>query len=94
MEMTQTQHIINAVLRAQNEEMIVVKSGAPESKNYIVVHDNKGYEVFVHGRHITRCTCPHNTYRSVVCKHMVKVALEERLEIAGFDLNVPQLEIV
>ena len=79
--MTNTQHFINAVKRANEENMTIIKNGAKDSQSYIVINDDKGYNVSVQEGKVTGCSCPHHSFRGVICKHMVKVSLERNLDI-------------
>lgn len=81
---TNVEHMINAIVRADNETMAIAKNGDPNQKGYIIIHDGTGYLVNTnYNNEITNCTCPHNTFRHVICKHMIKVALKHGLSIAG-----------
>jgi hypothetical protein len=88
MTMTNLQHLQNAIERATNEEMVVVQNGEPGSTGFIVVNGGKGYNVSVHENMVTRCSCPHNTFRNVICKHMVKVSMTQELNISGLSTNL------
>lgn len=80
---TNVEHIINATIRAEREDMTILKNGDPNTKGYIVVHNGVGYVVKtdINGE-VAGCTCPHHTYRNVICKHMIKVALKNGLSVA------------
>jgi uncharacterized Zn finger protein len=86
--MTNLQHLQNAIQRANTEEMMVLKNGAPDNNGFIVVNGEKGYNIEVHENMVTRCSCPHNVFRGVICKHMVKVSLEKELNISGLTTNL------
>lgn len=81
MAMTNTQHFMNAIERAQNEEMTIIKNGAPNSEDFIVINGDKGYNVEVENNQVIKCNCPHNHFRNVICKHMVKVSLTKHINI-------------
>jgi predicted amino acid dehydrogenase len=80
--MTNTQHFINAFQRAQTEDIQIFANGAPGSQGFIAINNDKGYNVEVVNNEIVRCNCPHNTYRGVICKHMVKASLAKGINIA------------
>lgn len=80
---TNVEHVINAIIRADQEEMVIVKNGDPNIKGYIVIHGNTGYMVkTTENGEISHCTCAHHTFRNVICKHMIKVALAHGLSVA------------
>jgi len=80
---TNVEHMVNAVVRAGQEEMTIVKNGDPNIEGYIVVHGNTGYVVKTNkASEISHCTCAHHTFRNVICKHMIKVALAHGLSVA------------
>lgn len=81
---TNIQHLVNAVLRANNENMEVFNNGDVTNKGYIVVNNGTGYAVSIdENNEITSCTCPHHKFRNVVCKHMITVGLQKGLSLAG-----------
>jgi hypothetical protein len=80
---TNVEHMINAAIRAGKEEMTVLKNGDPNTNGFIVVHNDIGYVVRTdRNGEVASCTCPHHTFRNVICKHMIKVALENGLSVA------------
>jgi hypothetical protein len=77
--MTNTQHFINAVVRAQSEDLIVIKG----AHGFIVINQEGdiGYNIIVEDNEIVACDCPHATFRQIVCKHMVKSSLVKNINI-------------
>lgn len=95
--MTNTQHFINAIQRAQNEEMVIIKNGAPNSEDYIVINQegSAGYNITIKDNQIIECSCPQNHHRKVICKHMVKVSLEKHINIQQLSTSQePQLQVI
>lgn len=80
--MTNTRHFINAIQRAQTEDIQIFPNGTPGNKGFIAINNGKGYNIEVVDNEIIRCSCPHNVYRGVICKHMVKASLEKGINIA------------
>jgi hypothetical protein len=80
---TNTQHFINAIVRASNETMTVINNGDPNTKGFIVIHNGAGYIVPINDKgEITGCTCHHHFYRNAICKHMIKVAMQKGLSLS------------
>lgn len=81
-KVTPIEHLYNAVARAKEEHMTVVKAGQAECENYIVVNGDLAYNVTVKGNKVVGCDCPHHQFRKVpCCKHMAKVSMVKDIEI-------------
>jgi hypothetical protein len=80
-KVTPIEHLYNAVARAKQEPMTVIKAGQAECENYIVVNGELAYNVTVKGGKVVGCDCPHHQFRKVPCKHMAKVSLIREMEM-------------
>jgi hypothetical protein len=76
--------LLNSVERAKNEKMDVFPHGGKRG-GYVVVSNGKAYDVYVDDGYIQGCTCPDHENRHKICKHMIKVALEQNVNINGLE---------
>ena len=75
----ETQRLTDASIeKALTEEIEVQLFDGPRAA-VVLNHSSdepSRYEVPYDGGIVSSCTCPHYTYRDVICKHMVAVAIE------------------
>lgn len=87
-QLTQLEMLINSIKTFESENFKVINSGKGGNE-FIVINNEEdfGYLVTTEDTKVTNCNCPNRHYRtssngkSVICKHMIKVALEKGLDI-------------
>lgn len=80
--MTKLQMMVNLIKTMEEEDLIVINSGKG-GIDFIVINNEQdfGYVINTQDNKVTKCNCSHHLHRDVICKHMLKVALEKNLEI-------------
>ena len=91
MSKTNLQSFKDSLKKACEEDMKVIKSGVeeePEFQAYIVLNKDNAYIVKVdEEENVVYCNCPNSYWKGryhnspIICKHMMKVALEHNLNI-------------
>lgn len=85
--MTNLEHLLNSIKRAELDKIQVYKNCGVNNEDYTVISDKKAYQIKVRDEVIVACDCPHCTYRKVICKHMIRVSLDYNLNIANLSMR-------
>lgn len=79
---TKLEYLLDAIKLCEKENFKIINSG--KGGNQFIVINNEGdygYLVTVENNLVKNCNCPHHQYRQAICKHMVKVAIDKKLEL-------------
>lgn len=85
--MEKPQHFYNSIQRASTQEFYTEKL----NDDIYLVYSLKSdviYDVKVYEGKLVSCSCPHSTFRSVICKHISKCSQDFGLRI-NFELVKP-----
>jgi hypothetical protein len=87
--MTNLEHLMNSIERAQESDFEILKNGGVDNNNYMLKSDDKIYQIEKNeDGEISTCNCPHSHYRDVVCKHMVYISLHLDVDIEGLSVDL------
>lgn len=79
---TKLEALINSINVANKEGLKVLDSGKGGIEFVVINNEGEaGYLVTTENNKVTSCNCPNHQFRQVVCKHMIKVALNKKLEV-------------